>query len=273
MAAAAILLGLMPFETALAARSAYTVAFNANGAAGTMESITVDQDDEDGIYVTFPECSFIAPEDTHFARWRFEYNGSKKYYSPGDRHVMRGEDWIAYAEWEPGDSDGNGTDGKQGDSDGSGNDGKPGDSNGSSNDGKPGDSDGNGTDGKQGGSDGNGNDGNETPDSASSPDEPDGGKKRGESDTDGSGKKDERRLKGIYGDVDLDSYITSNDALMILRTSIDLDEFDELLTLIGNVGADKHITPSDALGVLRYSIAFRDDNLTGKPFDFTSIVR
>ena len=242
MAAAAILLGLMPFETALAARSAYTVAFNANGAAGTMESITVDQDDEDGIYVTFPECSFIAPEDTHFARWRFEYNGSKKYYSPGDRHVMRGEDWIAYAEWEPGDSDGNGTDGKQGDSDGSGNDGKPGDSNGSSNDGKPGDSDGNGTDGKQGGSD-------------------------------GSGKKDERRLKGIYGDVDLDSYITSNDALMILRTSIDLDEFDELLTLIGNVGADKHITPSDALGVLRYSIAFRDDNLTGKPFDFTSIVR
>ena len=60
---------------------------------------------------------------------------------------------------------------------------------------------------------------------------------------------------------------------MILRTSIDLDEFDELLTLIGNVGADKHITPSDALGVLRYSIAFRDDNLTGKPFDFTSIVR
>lgn len=206
MAAAAILLGLMPFETALAARSAYTVAFDANGAAGTMESITVDQDDEDGIYVTFPECSFIAPEDTHFARWRFEYNGSKKYYSPGDRHVMRGEDWIAYAEWEPGDSDGNGTDGKQGGSD-------------------------------------------------------------------GSGKKDERRLKGIYGDVDLDSYITSNDALMILRTSIDLDEFDELLTLIGNVGADKHITPSDALGVLRYSIAFRDDNLTGKPFDFTSIVR
>lgn len=69
---------------------------------------------------------------------------------------------------------------------------------------------------------------------------------------------------GIYGDVDRDTLITANDALMILRKSVNLDTFDSEQTVLGDVDIDSSISANDALAVLRYSVGVFDDNLVGK---------
>ena len=56
------------------------------------------------------------------------------------------------------------------------------------------------------------------------------------------------------GDVDRDGYITSNDALMILRESIGMESFDTYQTLVGDINEDGVIDSADALGVLRLAI-------------------
>ncbi len=77
--------------------------------------------------------------------------------------------------------------------------------------------------------------------------------------------KDDGGIVGIYGDVDKDTSITANDALMILRASAGIDSFDSELTKIGDIDLDGVITAADALAVLRFSIGIDDGNLVGKP--------
>ena len=64
---------------------------------------------------------------------------------------------------------------------------------------------------------------------------------------------------GIYGDVDSDGDITAADALMILRASAGLDEYDVLFGILADVDGDEAVTASDALAVLRYSVGAADE--------------
>ncbi|MBQ1389933.1 MAG: dockerin type I repeat-containing protein [Clostridia bacterium] len=71
---------------------------------------------------------------------------------------------------------------------------------------------------------------------------------------------------GLYGDVDKDSEITSNDALMILRASIGMKTFSPQQFILADVDVDGAITSNDALAVLRYSVGMSvTDSLIKKP--------
>ena len=73
-------------------------------------------------------------------------------------------------------------------------------------------------------------------------------------------EKQSKTTKGLmYGDVDLDGEITAADALIILRASAGLEEFDEMLKTLGDVDFDGSITASDALAVLRYSAGLSEE--------------
>ena len=69
----------------------------------------------------------------------------------------------------------------------------------------------------------------------------------------------------LYGDVDKDGAITANDALMILRQSIGMENFDAELIKLGDTDEDGYITANDALAVLRYSIGMQDGSNVDKP--------
>lgn len=58
----------------------------------------------------------------------------------------------------------------------------------------------------------------------------------------------------LYGDIDLNSTITSADSLMILRRSVGLDNLTEIQDMLCDVDGDNKITSADALDVLRYSV-------------------
>ena len=63
---------------------------------------------------------------------------------------------------------------------------------------------------------------------------------------------------GIKGDVDGDGIITSNDALLVLRYSVQLEEFDEDIVEQADVNGDGKADSSDSLSILRYSVGLRD---------------
>ena len=63
---------------------------------------------------------------------------------------------------------------------------------------------------------------------------------------------------GKAGDVDDDGHITSADALLILRYSVNLEYFTEREKKLANVDGDGIISSSDSLTVLRYSVGYRD---------------
>ena len=83
--------------------------------------------------------------------------------------------------------------------------------------------------------------------------------------TDTDSDTDEPKTKGIYGDLDGDGDITANDALMILRASVERETLTPEQTALADVDGDGDITANDALAVLRYSVGMGDDNLVGKP--------
>lgn len=72
--------------------------------------------------------------------------------------------------------------------------------------------------------------------------------------------------KLIYGDVDKDGSITASDALMILRQSVGLSDFDSELMKLGDVDGDSSITANDALSVLRKSAGI-DEGRVGSPIE------
>ena len=77
-----------------------------------------------------------------------------------------------------------------------------------------------------------------------------------------SGSADED--KGILGDLDKDTVITSADALMALRMSVNLEETTPERLTLGDIDSDGIITSSDALAILRYSVSLPTNDKIGK---------
>ncbi len=75
---------------------------------------------------------------------------------------------------------------------------------------------------------------------------------------------------GIYGDVDSDGQILSSDALMILRSSVNLMDFTPEQLIAADVDFDGMITATDALSVLRYSVSLSAPENIGKPITYTT---
>ena len=68
----------------------------------------------------------------------------------------------------------------------------------------------------------------------------------------------------IYGDVNNDGKITSADSLLILRASVNLENFDELTTKLADVDENSKITSADSLEVLRYSVSLPSPTKVGQ---------
>ena len=80
----------------------------------------------------------------------------------------------------------------------------------------------------------------------------------------------EKEINGILGDVNNDGVVDSADALLILRNSVGLEDFDETQTFLGDVNEDnENIDSSDALAVLRYSVGIIDIEKIGTPVSKT----
>ena len=77
-------------------------------------------------------------------------------------------------------------------------------------------------------------------------------------------------MTGIFGDVNGDGAVDSADALLILRNSVDMEEFTDLQIFLGDVNEDnENIDSSDALAVLRYSVGIIDIEKIGTPVSKT----
>lgn len=74
-----------------------------------------------------------------------------------------------------------------------------------------------------------------------------------ESDTDTETGDQPKTEKYLNGDVDFDKSITSNDAVLILRRSADLETFDKVQSVVGDVTGNG-VYSDDALIVLRASV-------------------
>lgn len=65
--------------------------------------------------------------------------------------------------------------------------------------------------------------------------------------------------------MDGDGFITSADALTILRTSSGLSKLTTEQTKLADIDGDVKITSGDALAVLRYSAGLSSNEKIGKP--------
>ncbi len=70
---------------------------------------------------------------------------------------------------------------------------------------------------------------------------------------------DPNAVKGIYGDIDGDSKVTSADALNILRYSVKLEKFNDNQVKLADVNKDGNVDSLDSLTVLRYSVGLIDE--------------
>ena len=68
----------------------------------------------------------------------------------------------------------------------------------------------------------------------------------------------------IIGDLDGDFRITSADALLILRASVNLENLDKVGFKLADVDDDGTVTSADALDVLRYSVSLPIGSNVGK---------
>ena len=73
----------------------------------------------------------------------------------------------------------------------------------------------------------------------------------------------------VPGDVDLDGIVTSNDALMILRHSIELESIDESVLALADMDGDGYITSADALAALKAYIGEPDPTVV-IPSEYTA---
>ena len=69
----------------------------------------------------------------------------------------------------------------------------------------------------------------------------------------------------VYGDLNHDGIITSDDALQALRWSVGLDEYTEAQKQLADVDSDGDITAADALDILRYSVRLDVSGKVGQP--------
>ena len=79
-----------------------------------------------------------------------------------------------------------------------------------------------------------------------------------------------KEISGILGDVNNDGVVDSSDALLILRKSVGLENFDDTQRFLGDVNEDdENIDSSDALSVLRYSVGIIGIEKIGTPVSKT----
>ena len=72
----------------------YSVAYNANGGNGTMESQTLTADDSGFANYAFPNCGFTAPSGKEFDKWQWYYNSNPEATLenvPGNYRVIYGD--------------------------------------------------------------------------------------------------------------------------------------------------------------------------------------
>ncbi len=75
--------------------------------------------------------------------------------------------------------------------------------------------------------------------------------------------KDDEKI-GKLGDVDKDDKITSKDALLILRQSVNLEDFDENTKKLADVDGNEKINSADSLEVLRASVNIQSQYKIGE---------
>ena len=73
-------------------------------------------------------------------------------------------------------------------------------------------------------------------------------------------RKDSSEDAHAIGDIDGDGTVTSNDALDVLRISVNPDSANDETRKLADVDGDGDVTASDALAVLRYSVGMADEN-------------
>ena len=73
----------------------------------------------------------------------------------------------------------------------------------------------------------------------------------------------------IYGDVDDDKTVTSQDAVIILRRTNGMGELEETAEIAADVNDDKAVDSGDSLSVLRFSVNLNDESLVGKEVEIT----
>lgn len=75
---------------------------------------------------------------------------------------------------------------------------------------------------------------------------------------------------GILGDVNGDDVADSADAVLILRASVNLEEFTPKQNFLGDVNGDGEPDSSDALEVLRYSVDLPVTDNIGESVELTA---
>ena len=73
-------------------------------------------------------------------------------------------------------------------------------------------------------------------------------------------RKDSSEDAHAIGDIDGDGTVTSNDALDVLRISVNPNSANDETRKLADVDGDTEITANDALAVLRYSVGLADEN-------------
>ena len=71
----------------------------------------------------------------------------------------------------------------------------------------------------------------------------------------------------LVGDADCDGYITSADALYVLRMSVQLEDYTEEDIPYFDVDGDNNITSADSLDILRFSVQLSNNEKIGKPIE------
>lgn len=72
--------------------------------------------------------------------------------------------------------------------------------------------------------------------------------------------------KKIFGDVNNDGMIQSDDSLLVLRASVSLEQFDEVTTKLADADGDSILTSADALEILRVSVGYPSEYNVGKTY-------
>ena len=65
------------------------------------------------------------------------------------------------------------------------------------------------------------------------------------------------------GDVDRDGELTSNDALIVTRLTVGLEQSNDLKNILADVDIDGTATVSDSLAILRTVVGLKTETKTG----------
>lgn len=73
----------------------------------------------------------------------------------------------------------------------------------------------------------------------------------------------------LFGDVDSDEAVTASDAVVVLRTSANIEELEVVAEKAADVNEDDSITSEDSLSILRFSVNLNPNSKAGQKAQFT----